>query len=174
LPDIAKLAYARAVKHRLAFPTDSEFFLHIDLEQAPNHANRVYLGASEGAARRPMHIDWDVDEDAPRITQAVRQYFERFWARNGLNQIATLEFDKDALGWDRNVYDIYHPAGTTRMAADPADGVVDVNLKVHGTRNAYVAGTSVFPSLGAANPTFTAMALALRLADFIHETGLSP
>jgi hypothetical protein len=168
LPDIARLAYARYVKHRLAFPVDSEFFLQIDVEQAPRHSNRVYLGPSNGDARRPLRIDWDVEEDAPRITQAVHHYFERFWARNNLNQIGTLEFQEDAEGWNRNVYDLYHPAGTTRMSADPADGVVDVNLKIHGTSNAYVAGSSVFPSMGAANPTFTAMALALRLAHFIH------
>jgi hypothetical protein len=172
LPDIAKLAYARYVKRRLAFPTGSEFFLQIDVEQAPRHANRVYLGRSEGDARRPLHIDWDVEEDAPRITQAVSHYFERFWARNHLNQIGTLDFQEDAEGWNRNVYDLYHPAGTTRMSVDPAEGVVDVNLKVHGTSNAYVAGSSVFPSMGAANPTFTAMALALRLAHFIH--GIRP
>jgi GMC oxidoreductase len=174
LPDITRLGYARFVKQRLAYPKASEFYLHIDVEQAPRHANRVYLGPSNGAARRPLHIDWDVEEDAPRITQAVRRYFERFWVRNDLNQIGTLEFEEDAEGWSRNVYDLYHPAGTTRMSVDPADGVVDVNLKIHGTRNAFVVGSSVFPSMGAANPTFSAMALALRLADFIHGTGCPP
>lgn len=170
LPGITKLTYARFVKRRLAFPAGSEFFLQIDVEQAPKHANRVYLGPANGGSRRPLHIDWDVEADASRITQAVRHYFERFWARNDLNQIGTLEFQEDAEGWNRNVYDLYHPAGTTRMSVDPTEGVVDVNLKVHGTRNVYVAGASVFPSLGAANPTFTAMALALRLAHFIHRS----
>jgi len=173
LPDVAKLAYARFVKQRLAFPNAGDIFLQIDVEQAPRHANRVYLGPRVGDARRPLHIDWDVEEDAPRITQAVRHYFERFWERNDLNRIGTLDFQEDAEGWNRNVYNLYHPAGTTRMSLDPARGVVDVNLKVHGTSNAYVAGSSVFPSMGAANPTFTAMALALRLAHFIHGTGLS-
>jgi GMC oxidoreductase len=172
LPDITRLAYGRFVKQRLAYPKGSEFYLHIDVEQAPRFANRVYLGPSDGAARRPLHIDWDVEEDAPKIARAVRCYFERFWARNDLNRIGTLEFEEDADGWSRNVYDLYHPAGTTRMSVNPADGVVDVSLKVHGTSNVYVAGSSVFPSMGAANPTFTAMALALRLADHIDSTGL--
>jgi hypothetical protein len=172
LPDITKLAYARFVRQRLAYPKGSEFYVHIDVEQAPCHANRVYQGPSDGAARRPLHIDWDVKEDAPRITRAVRRYFERFWARNDLNRIGMLEFQEEADDWGRNVFDLYHPAGTTRMSVDPAGGVVNVNLKVHGTCNAYVAGSSVFPSMGAANPTFTAMALALRLARFIHGTAL--
>ena len=102
--------------------------------------------------------------------------FGQFWMRNGLNQVAYLEFiDPSDLSddWTRNVYDIYHPAGTTRMSTDSTLGVVDQNLKLHGTGNVFVAGSSVFPSMGAANPTFTAMALALRLADFIdrHEDG---
>ena len=170
LPDITKLAYSRFVKRRLAFPGSCEFFLQIDVEQAPRRTNRVYLGPPNGDVRRPLHIDWDVEEDAPRITLAVRRYFERFWERNDLSQIGALEFQDDAEGWNRNVHDLYHPAGTTRMSVDPTDGVVDANLRIHGTSNAYVAGSSVFPSIGAANPTFTAMALALRLAHFIHVT----
>lgn len=174
LPDITRLAYARFAKHRLAFPAGSEYFLHVDFEQAPRHGNRVYLGPSEWGARRPLHIDWDIDADTSRITQVVRHYFEQFWARNSLDKLGTLEFEQDAAGSDRNVHDLYHPAGTTRMAVDSTLGVVDSNLQIHGTSNAYVAGASVFPSMGAANPTFTAMALALRLADFIHDTVRPP
>jgi choline dehydrogenase-like flavoprotein len=172
LPGIARIVYSRVVKHRLAFPTDSRFFLQIDLEQAPKYENRVYLGQSQ-EARPQLHIDWDVDEDAPRIARSVQHYFERFWDRNALNQVARLDFldpSDDAQAWNSNVHDLYHPAGTTRMAADPTEGVVDENLRIHGTGNVYVAGSSVFPSLGAANPTFTAMALALRMAHFIDQT----
>jgi choline dehydrogenase-like flavoprotein len=172
LPDIAKILYARMVRRRLAFPARSDFFLHVDLEQAPAYDNRVYLGVAHGGARSPLHIDWDVKEDAARIAHAVRRLFERFWARNALSVIATLEFFEPgdvAHGWNDNVYDLYHPAGTTRMSLNADEGVVDGNLRIHGTGNAYVAGSSVFPSMGAANPTFTAMALAMRLAQFIDH-----
>ena len=98
LPDVARLAYARIAKRRLAFPTGSEYFLHIDLEQAPNFLNRVHLGVADGG-RRPLHVDWDVDEDAARIGGAVRHYFERFWARNDLSRIATLDFQQDTERW---------------------------------------------------------------------------
>jgi choline dehydrogenase-like flavoprotein len=173
LPQISKIFYSRAVKQRLAFPANSEFFLHIDLEQAPRYDNRVHLGIAPAGMGRPLCIDWDVREDGPGIARAVRPFFEGFWRRNALNDIATLEFldlSDDAQSWNDNVYDLYHPAGTTRMSLDPQDGVVDENLKIHGTANVYVAGSSVFPSMGAANPTFTAMALALRLAHFIDHS----
>ncbi len=58
--------------------------------------------------------------------------------------------------------------GTTRMARDPKAGVVDENCRVHSVANLFVAGSSVFPSCGYANPTFTIIALALRLADHLR------
>jgi choline dehydrogenase-like flavoprotein len=58
------------------------------------------------------------------------------------------------------------------MAAAPNAGVVDPNLKIHGIDNTYVLSTSVFPSLGSANPTFTLLALAIRLANRLAETFL--
>ena len=59
--------------------------------------------------------------------------------------------------------------GTTRMHVDPKQGVVDENCCIHGIANLYVAGSSVFPTGGAANPTLTIVALAMRLADRIKH-----
>jgi hypothetical protein len=61
--------------------------------------------------------------------------------------------------------------GTTRMSDDPAQGVVDRNLKVHGLANLYVAGSSVFPTPGSGTPTMTIVALALRLARHLEGVG---
>ena len=60
--------------------------------------------------------------------------------------------------------------GTTRMSDDPRKGVVDRDARVHGIANLYVAGSSVFPATGHANPTLTIVALSVRLADHIKET----
>ena len=70
--------------------------------------------------------------------------------------------DKQALaGWGN------HHLGTTRMSADPKSGVVDADSKVHGVENLFVAGSSVFPTYGASNPTMNLLALTLRLADHL-------
>jgi hypothetical protein len=177
VPDILELIYGRLVKRRLEFSARGEIFLHADFEQAPRHENRVYLGEPGSDGRSTMHINWDLSPETPHVVRRVQYYFDQFWKRNSLDRIATLQFidpGDDPECWANNVYDIYHPAGTTRMAADPAHGVVDENLKIHGTSNAYVVGSSVFPSMGAANPTFTAMALALRLAEFIDRESRGP
>ncbi len=59
--------------------------------------------------------------------------------------------------------------GATRMHADPRHGVVDADCRVHGIENLFVAGSSVFPTGGSANPTLTVVALALRLAEHLRR-----
>jgi choline dehydrogenase-like flavoprotein len=59
----------------------------------------------------------------------------------------------------------FHQSGTTRMAASPADGVVDQDLAVHGVPNVYVASSSAFVTSGQANSTFMIVVFAVRLAD---------
>lgn len=60
-----------------------------------------------------------------------------------------------------------HLHGTTRMARDETKGVTDANCRVFGVDNVYAAGSSVFPTGGYANPTFTIAALATRLGDHL-------
>jgi len=67
-----------------------------------------------------------------------------------------------------------HQVGTTRMAASARDGVEDVNCKVFGTSNLYVARASVFPTVGFANPTLMIVALALRLAEHLPTASAIP
>jgi choline dehydrogenase-like flavoprotein len=55
------------------------------------------------------------------------------------------------------------------MATEARCGVVDENCRVHEAENLYVAGSSVFPSAGFANPTLTIVALAIRLADHLKR-----
>ncbi len=60
-----------------------------------------------------------------------------------------------------------HMMGTTRMGHNPDTSVTDAQGRVHGVENLYVAGSSLFPAVGAANPTLTIVALALRLANHL-------
>jgi choline dehydrogenase-like flavoprotein len=70
--------------------------------------------------------------------------------------------------WRKRVTGGRHHMGTTRMSDSPATGVVDADCRVFGVDNLYVAGSSVFPTVGYANPTLTIVALALRLAEHLR------
>ncbi|MET9730354.1 GMC family oxidoreductase [Streptomyces sp. NPDC006458] len=62
-----------------------------------------------------------------------------------------------------------HQAGTVRFGTDPASSALDINCKAHDVDNLYVVDTSFFPSIGAVNPSLTAMANALRVGDHLIE-----
>jgi len=60
-----------------------------------------------------------------------------------------------------------HHMGTTRMANIESDGVVDKNCQLFGTKNCYIAGSSVYPTGDVVNPTLAIVQLALRLSDHL-------
>tara|TARA_B110000114_G_C14897722_1_gene319404 strand:+ start:216 stop:578 length:363 start_codon:yes stop_codon:yes gene_type:complete len=62
-----------------------------------------------------------------------------------------------------------HHIGTTRMARDSSDGVVDSNCRVFGMSNLFICSSSIFPTPGHANPTYTIVAFAVRLAEFLSK-----
>ncbi|MFE0510047.1 GMC oxidoreductase [Streptomyces sp. NPDC058964] len=62
-----------------------------------------------------------------------------------------------------------HQAGTVRFGDDPASSALDVHCKAHDLDNLYVVDTGFFPSIGAVNPSLTAIANALRVGDHILE-----
>lgn len=65
--------------------------------------------------------------------------------------------------------DASHHLGTTRMGNDPRQSVVDSDCRIHNCENVYVAGGSVFSTSGNANPTFTIVALSIRLAEQVKR-----
>ena len=81
--------------------------------------------------------------------------------RGLMQELGITEIEQEQAGWS------YHHIGTCRMGANPATSVVDANLRVHGTSNLYVAGSAVFVTGGASNPTLTIAALSHRLGDHL-------
>jgi choline dehydrogenase-like flavoprotein len=136
-------------------------------EQAPDPDNRVVLSHERdrlGRRRLELHLRWS-EEDKRSVLRGREILAEEFArARIGRFQPWT-DLDGPARPrWPG----IHHPMGTTRMHPDPAQGVVNEDCRVHSVPNLFVAGSSVFPTgLGYANPTFTLLALTLRLADHL-------
>jgi choline dehydrogenase-like flavoprotein len=137
-------------------------------EQAPNPLSRVRLdGRRRDALGVPTAVlDWQLSElDRVSLRRAQDVVATAFEAA-GLGRITRL------LGEEAPAADVrgqWHHMGTTRMAREPRQGVVDPAGRVHGMSNLYVTGSSVFPTSGYANPTLTILALALRLASHLRE-----
>ncbi|TYC86840.1 FAD-dependent oxidoreductase [Novosphingobium sp. BW1] len=152
-----------------------EAALLVRAEQAPNPDSRVGLSGERDALGMPrVKLDWRLtDLDVHSVDRLVSTFGAEI-ERMGLGKV-----DKEPwLSGSRREWTFdplvsahpiggYHHMGTTRMSNSPSEGVVDAQCRVHGVTNLYIAGSSVFPTSGWANPTFTIVALALRLADQI-------
>jgi choline dehydrogenase-like flavoprotein len=62
-----------------------------------------------------------------------------------------------------------HQVGTCRFGRDPKTSVLDVSCKAHELDNLYVVDTSFFVSIGAVNPSLTAIANAIRVGDHLLQ-----
>jgi choline dehydrogenase-like flavoprotein len=137
------------------------FNLVLNLEQRPRPENRVELGTRRDRFGNPLPrlvLHWTdrEQEDLERLRRRLGEWFRTA----GLGQLVITKGHRPDLN-------AHHHAGTTRMAASPDEGVVDSDGRVFGVENLYLAGASVFPSAGYANPTLTIVALALRLANHL-------
>jgi len=133
-------------------------------EQAPNRESRVLLGAEKDfTGMRRVRLQFRRSAADRESFRKTVELVSREFGRNSLGRLQTM-FTEDALPTLRPDQ---HHMGTTRMHRDPRQGVVDPDGRVHGIDNLYIAGPSVYPSAGFANPVLTIIALALRLADHL-------
>ncbi|MCZ6888163.1 MAG: GMC family oxidoreductase [Gammaproteobacteria bacterium] len=144
--------------------TSATFGLTSVAEQSPNPNSRVSLADERDfTGMRKIKFDFRTN---PLDRESVAKSIEFLATELGRLGLGRVRFDiDDPVDLPFNPDD--HHMGTTRMHEDPKLGVVDVNAKVHGLRNLFVTGGSVFPSGGFANPTITMVAVALRLADHL-------
>ncbi len=168
-PYIALLGLRYLFGGRVPSPPKCRWYLQVDIEQEPCAESRVYLDAEKDVLGMPMlAIDWRPGERERLTASHYVQLFRSAWEQFSIGKADWNEtVNEPGDGWLSSAHDAYHQAGTTRMNQNPVDGVVDVNLRVHGIDNLYVGGCAVFPCSGSANPTFTMMALCLRLADHL-------
>ena len=136
-------------------------------EQAPDPNSRVLLSPRrDRLGRTRARVDWRLGElDLRSIRRSQRLLGDAMEAA-GIGRLV------QPLGQEEPPALIgggFHHMGTTRMSVEPTDGVVDPTCRVHGVDNCYVAGMSLFPTAGYANPTLTVVALAVRLADHLRQ-----
>ena len=180
LREIAAILHARLLStpRRPGFlvrSSNGRYALHYIAEQAATKESRIGLSDRKDALGLPfLEIELRYTETDARSVLRAHELLDRSLRQAGLGQ---LEYRVPAeariasiLQQARNGY---HQIGTTRMGLRPQDSVVDPECRVHGIDNLYVSSSSVFPTSGQANPTFAAVALALRLAAHLADEARS-
>lgn len=151
-------------------------------EQAPNPDSRILLSSERDAlGNRRADLAWQLSEIDKHTARMFAQVFDEELRRLGKGRVVPSAWlDEPGPQWPidptvgNHPFANYHQMGGARMSASPAQGVVDADCRVHGYANLFVAGGSVFPTGGWANPTLTIIALALRLADHLDARLMAP
>jgi choline dehydrogenase-like flavoprotein len=169
------------LQERLAAPVDwvyehmwrsppGTFFTEYGCGPPPDPGSRVTLSNTVDAlGMREVRLDWHLPADFERTMYRAHEVLGQELGRAGLGR---LRIESPATTGAHPMQYLAHGShhmGTTRMHTDPRSGVVDVNARVHGIDNLFVAGSSVFPSYACDDPTFTIVALALRLSDHLKS-----
>ena len=159
----------KAVKLHSLTKKINAFYLTNRLESAPNPESRVLLSTDRDQIGLPrVKLDWRLSPIDKWSLRRSHEVLSEEIMSTGVGQLL-IQVDEDENSWPTTLLGPCHHIGTTRMHRDPKSGVVDHNCQVHGIPNLYIAGSSVFPTSGTAAPTFTIVALALRLADHIKH-----
>jgi choline dehydrogenase-like flavoprotein len=153
----------KALQDALFDRTSREVRLAASTEQLPDPDNRIVPDAEHVDALglpRPR-ITYRLDDYTRAGLAAGRKAHQEIFARLGASDIVHND--------DRNFQGAGHIMGTARMGTDAKTAVVDRNMRSFDHPNLFIEGSAVFPTGGAANPTLTIAALALRSVDAIRD-----
>jgi choline dehydrogenase-like flavoprotein len=170
VPELAaQAAHTAATGKALRFDP-ARIKLQTFVEPVPDPESRVKLSTARDRFGIPRpHLTWRIHPDELRTMRAFAVAAGAEFHRLGLGELTVAPWLNQGVAAARaEIKEYFHHAGATRMASSPADGVTDPDCRVFGTDNLYIAGGSVFPTCGYANPTLTIVALAIRLADTLR------
>lgn len=133
-------------------------------EQVPHKNSCLKLGKElDALGQRKLEVNWCFTDHDQQSLSKILEILPHRVAEAGLG---TIDFGDNPPSLE-TMTDAAHQMGTTRMANQPEEGVVDTNCRVFGTDNLYVASSAVFPTGPSYSPTFTILALARRLGQHL-------
>jgi hypothetical protein len=137
-------------------------------EQDPEASNNIILTNNLDNRGIPkIKLNYKLSNKSINTAKEMVKEIGEYFISNNLGRIA---LDEDNLNPNEFISDAgYHHIGGTRMGLNENYSVVDQNLKVFGIENFFVLGSSVFPSGGHANPTYTIVQLSYRLSDHLKK-----
>ncbi len=138
-------------------------------EQLPHRDNRMYLSEETNRlGMRKITFDYQLHEEDIQAFKRAQHVMAKAVKDSGLGEFNIAFEGSDEI--DLIAMSCGHHMGMTRMGTGPSHSVTDANCKVHGTENLYIACTGIIPAGGSANPTFTTIALGIRIADRLKST----
>lgn len=137
-----------------------KYSLWMKAEELPFSESKVFIDKSNTNTLIYNHnVSVETSNEVRKALEIIKKLIE-------VNNLGHIEYYSEILKPNTilNMRPNWHPMGTLRIG-NLTDGVVNENLLIHGTQHVYVLSPAVFPTGSNQNPVFTALALALKLAD---------
>ena len=166
-PALVRQGLRYLVHHRGSLQTTRPLTLRVHCEQEPCGNSSIRLSCErDRLGMQQATVHWVISD---KELDTIRSFTQT--VTHALASIAAVQphpdlFQKSA-DFRASCQDSFHHMGGMRMDPSARRGVVDTNLRLHGTRNCFVCSSAVFPTSGFSNPTHTLLALAVRLADHL-------
>ena len=169
-PNFVKKIY----KNIFDYNNPCSYLLKMAWEQKPDFNNRITLSKKNKDKNNIPLVElyWKKDKDVMRTPKIFMDNFGKYIAKNDLGRVGLLPYlnDENQSFPDTNEYGGHHHMGGTRIGSNSENNdIVDNNLRVHGTKNLFVCGSSIFRTGGHANPTLSIVQFSLKLADHLNK-----
>ncbi|MCC7252683.1 GMC family oxidoreductase, partial [Hyphomicrobium sp.] len=138
-----RLLQRRRIPSLLMRSRSNTYYLYFQSEQVPHRDNRVTLDdACDELGMPRLRLHFQVTEQDRKSVQRAHELIDQELRRQNCGYLTYLGDDVSQLMDDVKAV-LGHHIGTTRMSADPSQGVVDEQCRVHGVANLFVASSSV-------------------------------
>jgi len=165
LSQLVQKEFGATLRQQLNGLVTRQFRISFLAEMLPSPANRVILSDKLDDAGIPRpRINFQVDDYTMNGFKKIAEVMRRIFQAMGSKPEDITVPDNTTPFMPAG-----HIMGTCRMGNDPADSVVDADCRSHDHPNLFIAGSSVFPTGGTANPTLTLSAISLRMAAAIEK-----
>jgi hypothetical protein len=168
------------VRHRIKGGTTNypymkdKFEVRLMTETLSNPLSKIELtNYKDSIGMKVAQLDWNLTNRDKKsfisIAKLAKEYFEQ---EKDIKLVLEPWIQNEETNWTEFInHDGHygHHMGTTKMGTSKDNSVVDSNCKIHGLKNVFVSGSSVFPTYGFANPTLTIVALSIKLADHFKQ-----
>jgi choline dehydrogenase-like flavoprotein len=169
---LVPLMWRYVINNRIFVPSTSKISLVIQAEQIPCAESQIRIEPTSLDANGMPRVvlDWKISGEEFASVREFTLRVDRSLRAAGMGHLKLLgDLDAGLPRFMATLKDQAHQSGGALMGISEVDGVVDRNLKLFGTQNLFVAGSSTFRTISNANTTFMALTFATRLVDYLTE-----
>ena len=150
------------------FSSNNIYSLNTAFEQTPCYTSDITLiEEKDPLGLYKVNLNFDINK---KDLEIFNKTYQLIGSQIGFSKLGFFHYNDVRESIKDQILGSSHHTGSCRIITKNYGGSVDENLRVYGTNNMYIASSAVFPSPSHANPTFTIIALSIRLAELLKKS----